>query len=163
MGGRAGGLGAFLLSLPVSAILLMAVFGIPKFAPGVGNESQWENARQFFTGMTEDEPADEESTHPSLQDGEPFGRPERWSDMQSARVDDAPRWQDDRSRDSQPALSRGAAGFADEADHGRSEWPSTVAPRTCRTTIDPARRLAALIVNTSNGIPQKSPPRPTPA
>lgn len=54
MGSRPGSsIGAFLMSLPVSAMLLMAVFGVPRFAPGTSGESNWQNAKQFFTSLTE--------------------------------------------------------------------------------------------------------------
>ena len=57
MSSRPGGsIGAFLMSLPVSAMLLMAVFGVPKFAPGTGGESGWQNAKQFFTSLTQSTP-----------------------------------------------------------------------------------------------------------
>jgi hypothetical protein len=53
MSSRAGSsIGTFLMSMPVSAMLLMGVFGIPRFAPGTGSESGWQNARQFFTSLT---------------------------------------------------------------------------------------------------------------
>ncbi|MFV0442215.1 MAG: hypothetical protein ACK5Q5_01445 [Planctomycetaceae bacterium] len=52
MGPRGGSsIGAFLMSLPVSAILLMAVFGIPRFDPGTAGESGWQNARQLFDSL----------------------------------------------------------------------------------------------------------------
>lgn len=49
MSSRAGSsIGAFLVSLPVSAMLLMMVFGVPRFAPGTNGETGWDQARQFF-------------------------------------------------------------------------------------------------------------------
>jgi hypothetical protein len=49
MSSRAGSsIGTFLMSMPVSAMVLMGIFGVPRFAPGVGGESGWQNARQFF-------------------------------------------------------------------------------------------------------------------
>lgn len=52
MSSKAGSsIGAFLLSLPVSAMLLMMVFGIPRFAPGTNAESGWDQARQFFSRL----------------------------------------------------------------------------------------------------------------
>lgn len=52
MSARAGSsIGTFLMSMPVSAMLLMGVFGVPRFAPGTGGESGWQNAKQFLTSL----------------------------------------------------------------------------------------------------------------
>lgn len=52
MSSRAGSsIGTFLMSMPVSAMLLMGVFGVPRFAPGTSGESGWQNAKQFFTSL----------------------------------------------------------------------------------------------------------------
>lgn len=55
MSSKAGSsIGAFLLSLPVSAMLLMMVFGVPRFAPGTNGENGWDQARQFFSRLRGD-------------------------------------------------------------------------------------------------------------
>jgi len=66
MGKAGSSIGTFLMSLPVSAFLLMAVFGVPSFSPGVGGQSGWQNARQFFTSLTSG------NTNPETQQQHPF-------------------------------------------------------------------------------------------
>jgi hypothetical protein len=52
MSSKAGSsIGAFLMSMPVSAMVLMGVFGVPRFSSGTGGESGWQNAKQFFTSL----------------------------------------------------------------------------------------------------------------
>lgn len=87
MGSRAGSsIGTFLMSLPVSAMLLMAVFGVPRFAPGTSGESNWQNAKQFFTSLTDS------GAQASSRD--PFGNPVgSGADSTTPFADaEAPRW-----------------------------------------------------------------------
>ena len=103
MGSKAGSsIGTFLMSLPVSAILLMAVFGVPSFSPGVGGQSGWQNAKDLFTNLTrgnEQAPPDT-STHPFAQNAP--GHP---GIAGPTAASEAPAWGDAGSTDSLAATA----------------------------------------------------------
>ncbi len=102
MGNRVGSsIATFLFSIPVSAILLMAIFGIPRLSPGHGEsdkESRWQDPRQFFAGLTgnhssADDFFSEYQASGSRSARDPFASQER-NPASSSQQDgwDAPAW-----------------------------------------------------------------------
>lgn len=124
MGTRAGStIGAFLLSIPVSAILLMAIFGIPRLAPGVGGDGNWQDPRQLFANLTGRSSNGSDvfdqyhsgAGQPATED--PFGRGAPDRQMGGGAVASAPRWGESQ------AVDRGAPPIRREMEAGASEWP----------------------------------------
>jgi hypothetical protein len=75
------------MSLPVSAILLMAVFGIPRFDPGTAGESGWQRAKNMLAPLFA-----ETSANPAQND--PFAAPGNSPQDSESRFpgDNAPSW-----------------------------------------------------------------------
>lgn len=118
-------LAAFLLSVPVSAILLMAVFGVPRFAPGIGGqggEGGWQDPRQFFAGLTGNRDDGElfndyDSQRRSRDDSDPFaGR--RGSDDQ-----DAPQWGNASTNSRHRHEDEERPGREEHRRPNESDWP----------------------------------------
>lgn len=127
--GRAGStFGTFLLSIPVSAILLMAIFGIPRLAPGVGGDGNWQDPRQLFAKLTGSSSNGADvfdqyhsgAGQPATED--PFGRsmPDRQAGGGSAA--NAPRWGDPPAAEPRGVQS-GNAPIRREPGGAASEWP----------------------------------------
>jgi hypothetical protein len=123
MGPRAGSLGAFLLSLPVSAILLMAVFGVPRFAPGDGNAESggWQDAREFLSEMTGQSRAkgDSDSDHPLAGGDHPFGD----DDRDRSSDEDAEPWPGSGTRDRSSPFAANTPRDSDEESSETRDWP----------------------------------------
>jgi hypothetical protein len=110
MSSKAGSsIGAFLLSLPVSAMLLMMVFGVPRFAPGTNGENGWDQARQFFSRLRGDShrsPEEMFGEYPPPATRVPMNDPFAPLPRGAASTAEAPRWGDPPA--SGPPASRGA-------------------------------------------------------
>lgn len=96
MSSKAGSsIGAFLLSLPVSAMLLMMVFGVPRFAPGTNGESGWDQARQFISrlrGESNRAPDEMFGEYPPPPTRVPMDDPFAPVSQGSSGAAEAPRW-----------------------------------------------------------------------
>jgi len=97
-------LGTLLLSVPIAAVLLMAVFGIPRFAPGVNGKTEtvWEDPRDFIRGMQGESNGDSELfddiSHP--HDGDrrnPFNDNGTTHALRGPR-DNAPSWNEQNGK-----------------------------------------------------------------
>jgi hypothetical protein len=96
MGAKSGGtIGTFLLSVPVAAILLMAVFGVPRLAPGTnGDGGGWQDPRQFFANLSGTQAQQNElfadyQGAPPAAGQDPFAGP---GSPQPRGPSEAPRW-----------------------------------------------------------------------
>ncbi len=95
MSSKAGTLTTFLLSVPVSAILLMAIFGIPRLAPGTSsgpNENAWRDPRQFFAGMDGESSSQDLFSRYGAQQG-PVDQHDPFAETRASNGD-APQWND---------------------------------------------------------------------
>ncbi|MEZ6058065.1 MAG: hypothetical protein R3C01_15300 [Planctomycetaceae bacterium] len=104
MGSRTGGtVATMVISVPIAAVLLMAMFGVPRIAPGVNGkqETVWQDPREFLgelqgktsqTGMFEGD----SSYRPGGENRNPFYRQEDNAPL-APGSDDAPGWGSPRS------------------------------------------------------------------
>jgi hypothetical protein len=146
-------LAAFLLSVPVSAILLMAVFGVPRFAPGVGGQAGgggWQDPRQFIADITGASGGGEDELFHNYDPRRGAGNAD--DPFLSRRGgDEAPEWgaparSDDRGSDENASTQR-------ESDPGRvngSDWPF-------RSRTNEADGRIAFNESSSRAAPQEAP------
>ena len=141
MSSKAGSsIGAFLLSLPVSAMLMMMVFGVPRFSPGTQGSTGWEQAREWIgawqgqPGTRQDEFRQGGLDQARTESADPFARVQR-----GAGTGEAPRWGD--GDDPRRPTRAGASDAAHD-----SRWPfgdsaTFDSPRDAAGHVSPSRGL----------------------